>query len=278
MHISDIHYSGLKDSSRLEKLYNIIKNYKTNYICITGDLIDSNNVVESDINSKYLIEWIKKLSKLSVILISLGNHDIFLRNKHKLVKYYNKNFWNRIRSINNVYVLDNEAYSDKNIYVYGFTLSYEYYYKYKKESVKLLLDEINKNRVNEINENKLKICMMHSPLRLSEKSVKEKFNCYDLILTGHMHNGVVPPIIDEIFDNDIGIISPGKKLFPKMARGIIIDNNILSISAGMIKFHVTVTPLIRWANIIYPIPINIINVTNKKCDTKKSHRYVKQNY
>jgi len=63
-----------------------------------------------------------------------------------------------------------------------------------------------------------------------------------------------------------------------MARGIIIDNNILSISAGMIKFHVTVTPLIRWANIIYPIPINIINVTNKKCDTKKSHRYVKQNY
>ena len=148
MHISDIHYSGLKDSSRLDKLYNIIKNYKTNYICITGDLIDSNNVVESDINSKYLIEWIKKLSKLSVILISLGNHDIFLRNRHKLVKYYNKDFWNRIRSINNVYVLDNEAYSDKNIYVYGFTLSYEYYYKYKKESVKLLLDEINKNRVN----------------------------------------------------------------------------------------------------------------------------------
>ena len=90
MHISDIHYSGLKDSSRLEKLYNIIKNYKTNYICITGDLIDSNNVVESDINSKYLIEWIKKLSKLSVILISLGNHDIFLRNmlKELFIQFY----------------------------------------------------------------------------------------------------------------------------------------------------------------------------------------------
>ena len=66
MHISDIHYSRLKDSSRLEKLYNIIKNYKTNYICITGDLIDSTDIDIDKID--IFINWLNKLSNICKII------------------------------------------------------------------------------------------------------------------------------------------------------------------------------------------------------------------
>ena len=88
-----------------------------------------------------------------------------------------------------------------------------------------------------------------------------------------MHNGMVLPLIDEIFDNNVGLISPSKKLFPPLARGNVHNDNILIISPGILKLHITVTPLIRWLNIFFPVPINITNVGKYKYS--KTYNYHK---
>ncbi len=275
LHISDIHYSGIKDRKRLNKLYKKISTYKVDYICITGDTINSNNIVEKRINRDCIISFLNKISMISKVIISLGNHDIFTRVGKDLKKYYDKEFFNMIRNIKNVYLLDNEYYSDDDVYIYGYTQSFNYYYKYKKEDKNIMLNEINKLNINNNLPDKLRICLMHSPICLEYDEVVESLDSYDLILSGHMHNGIVLPIIDELFDNNVGLVSPGRKLFPKIARGVINKNNIVIVSPGTVKFAKDVSIFIRWANILFPNGINIIKVSNKNTDTSISYKYEK---
>ena len=93
--------------------------------------------------------------------------------------------------------------------------------------------EIKEYGVCERLPNKLNVLLMHSPILIGEKTIKKELSKYDIVLSGHMHNGVVPPILDELFDNNIGIIAPNKKVFPKYARGIIKKDNITVISGGV---------------------------------------------
>ena len=47
---------------------------------------------------------------------------------------------------------------------------------------------------------------------------------YDLLLSGHTHNGMVPKILNKLLKKNQGIIAPNKKLFPEIARGKIEVN------------------------------------------------------
>ena len=88
-----------------------------------------------------------------------------------------------------------------------------------------------------------------------------------------MHNGVVPPILDELFDNNRGIVSPNKKIFPKNARGIIKDNNITVISSGVTKISNSAGRALKWLDIFFPIGINYIEISKEKVEFKKSVKY-----
>lgn len=271
--ISDIHYSGIDDAYKLNYIYNKISTYKVDYICITGDLIDSNNIVEDSINSNFITEWIRKLGSNRKVLISLGNHDIFTRVGKDIKKYINKDFWNKLSLIPNVHILDNKTYRDENICVFGYTQSFNYYYKFKCEDKEIMIKEMNKLNIGKEISNRLNICLMHSPICLEDNDIEDKLNNYDLVLCGHMHNGMILPIIDEAFKNNTGLIAPNKKWFPKISRGTINKNNVIVISPGITKLHITVNPLLRWTNILFPIGINIINIKKDKCDVNTSYKY-----
>lgn len=265
--ISDIHYTDRKDIKKLDKLYNILKNIESKYVCIAGDLIDSYNI-----EKKYIIDYLKKLSKIKKVIISLGNHDIRLKYK-KYTSYFDRDFWDVISNIDNVYLLNNKGVLIDNIYFYGFTQSFDYYYKNKYESLELLLSEIDNNKVNKTY-GKYKVLLMHSPIFIDKKVVREKLSSYDLILSGHMHNGCVPPIIDEIFKNNRGIIAPNKKLFPKNARGISIVGNYAIVSSGITKLSRSAPKIIRMFNFIFPISIHILEIGNNGLH-KNSIKYLK---
>ncbi len=263
--ISDIHYMGIKDNNKLDKLYDTLNNYKVDYICIVGDLVDNKKIEAKE----YFINWLKRLSKISTIIISLGNHDIRLYGKKKKYsKYYDYEFYNKINKLNNVYLLNNNSKIINDIYFYGYTQSFEYYYDNKLEDVNLMKLEIDKYDVSNTPKNKFNILLMHSPIHVDNKDIKSKLDNYDLILSGHMHNGVVLPIIDEIFKNNRGIIAPNKRLFPKNARGIIKDNNIIVISSGITKIA-----KYRFLDLFFPIGINYIVLTNKDNDFKTTYKY-----
>lgn len=271
LHISDIHFYKLNDINFLDKLYNKLNNYKTDYIIITGDILDENRKTKDKI--VYLKNWIMKLSKISKVIIGLGNHDTYYEDKKKYFNDYNSSFWNSINKIKNVYVLNNSNYEDKNIFVYGYTPAIEYYYP--KEKKEVMLQEIKEYNINEISLDKYNICLIHSPFFLSDKEVENSLDKYDLILSGHMHNGLVPPILDEIFNNTRGIITRDKLFFKKMCRNFYKNKYISIISSGINKLHSNKIYFINLFNIFFPRGLNIIELKNKKCKFTNSYKYTK---
>lgn len=266
---SDIHFSSNKDINKLEKLLKRIEKYKIDYICIPGDTLDVPNI-----NYDYLIKFFTKLSKISTVLISLGNHDIRIKITEYREYYYNE-FWDKINKIDNLYLLNNNSKNFKDIYFYGFTQSFNYYYEYKNENPTIMKKEIKEYNVCNNLPNKLNILLMHSPICLYDKEIKKELDKYDIILSGHMHNGVIPPIIDDLFDNNIGLVAPNKRVFPKYSRGIIKDNNLLIISGGVTKLSRSAGKIFNLFNILFPISIEYIEITNKDIGYEKSVKYYK---
>ena len=79
-----------------------------------------------------------------------------------------------------------------------------------------------------------------------------------------MHNGMITKTIDKIWKNNYGLISPGKHLFPKNARGKIKNENYtIIISGGITKLSPHSSKVLSKLNFIYPISINLIKLKTK---------------
>jgi len=243
--ISDIHYSNKKDIKRLNHVLNNIKNIKPDFICIPGDLIDKSQIEDEE----DFIKWLKKLSSISKIIISIGNHEFYINKKRKIYGL-NKSFFNKISNINNIYLLDNKNIVIDNINFIGFTQPIECYENSKSFSKYIKCIKTYKKYYN--------VLLCHSPENICDNNILNKLNV-DLILCGHMHGGVVPLFLRKIFKNR-GLISPGMGLFPKNVYGNIKirDANII-ITSG-----IRILPY-RILNNIFNIEVVNINLTfNKK--------------
>ena len=263
IHISDIHFNS---KTKIQKLNNIIKEIqlqKPNYIVITGDLIDSPKVTkEKEIIN--LLNFLKSLSKIAKTLIAIGNHDVFKEKDYQFFKEINK--------LDNIIVLDNKAYKDDYIYISGFTLPTSYYYNLDgKESIDTLLEHLNKhqNLLKKLPTYIPKVSLIHSPIRLPEEKILNILKEYDLLLSGHTHNGMVPKFLSKLFKKNQGIIAPRKGLFPKVARGKLEINMFnktitIIINGGITKLGEKSANILSKLNFIYNIDINKIIITNKK--------------
>lgn len=221
--ISDIHYYNEKDIKHLNKVLEEIKKLKPDYICIPGDLIDISFVE----NEKSLIDWLKKLSLICKVIISIGNHEYYI-DKSKEIFGLNKSLFNRIKKIKNIYLLDNKSQIIDNINFIGITLPIDYYLICEEDK-----SDISKYFKNIKGEKGIyNVLLCHSPIDICNKEILASKNI-DLVLCGHMHGGIVPNVFRK-FTKNIGLISPSKKLFPKIAYGqISINNTNIIISSGI---------------------------------------------
>ena len=221
--ISDIHYASKKDIKYLNKLYLKLKELDPEYICIPGDLIDEAYIKDEDI----LIEWLEKLSQISKVIYSLGNHENCV-NKKKKQFGYNKNLLNKISNIKNLYLLDNNNVEIDNINFIGITIPMKYYLE-KEVDDKELKDIFHKLKTKK---RKYNILLCHSPIDICTSNYLKDSNI-DLVLCGHMHGGILPRFLRKIFKNS-GIISPERKLFPRNSYGYIkICDTEVIISSGI---------------------------------------------
>jgi len=210
-----------------------------------------------------LITFFNDISKKVKVIISLGNHDVF-SNYHT--------FFNKLDKLDNVYVLDNFCYCDQFIYVCGFTLSRDYYYSNSMgEDIDILLRHLDKHKemINNLPKSKIKIALLHSPMKLTDSRVLDKIKEYDLVLSGHMHDGMVPEFLKFLFGNNRGIISPYKKIFPKFARGNLcfkLDGREIKmiVTGGVTKLSLKSTKLLSKLNFIYNVGINKIIIQGKR--------------
>ena len=262
VHISDIHFAHNYKTKRLKMISNKIKKINPNYICITGDLIDLYDVT-NDTNFVELKNWLKELSQICKIIISIGNHEYIKMTEKGFGKTENIEWLKRLKS-KKIIILDNEIYEENDISFIGYNPDYDYYYKQKEKTP----EKYNK-KVTELIQNtktKYKILLLHTPIFLFKNNNYKNIDCFDkinLTLCGHTHGGMIPSFIPGHF----GIISPTRELFPKNIRGKIkLKNNTVIISSGIMKL--SRKSKLTYLNDIYGSNINEINIQYKIINKK----------
>ncbi len=91
----------------------------------------------------------------------------------------------------------------------------------------------------------------------------------NLILAGHIHNGMLPNFISKMLPNNIGLIAPNKSLFPDNARGIVtkqIDDHeiVMIINGGVTKIQETAPKILHFADNLYNPQIDYIKIKEAK--------------
>ena len=273
--ISDLHFSYMITDSKLDIMFQYLKSINPNYIFIVGDLIDSVDMIMDKSEENRIINWIKKIGSISPTLISLGSHD-FSKKTHDKQNgeweyYFDKEFFEKMNNMNNIYVLNDSCYENDNIYVMGLTQSFEYYAnkntdnnEENKEVMLYGIRNLNPNLITKLSEDKIKFALIHSPVYLNDIEIKNELKEFNYFISGHMHNGCVPPIIYELWKSTRGFIAPNKKLFPKNERNTLINKGDKLIVNGPITMFQECTGILQKLNILFPMYTSTIEFTNDK--------------
>ncbi len=230
--LTDLHYYQARNMKKLNKVFDELKQEKMDYICLVGDIIDVGEIKDSAL----LIDWLKALTTLSTVIISLGGHDYY-RNRKDHSYYYNHELFDEIRKIKGIHLLDNEIYEDGNIRFIGLTLPLDYYYRYG-ENVNYFRRFIN-NTFDSFKKDKYNILLSHTPIpftKLDNYDDIKVMKSISLVLSGHTHAGITPSFLRDKM-HGIGLFSPHcNRMFVKDAYGLIEkgDTKII-ISSGITK-------------------------------------------
>ena len=263
--LSDIHFSKQFKTSRLNYIKNYIFELNPDYIFIAGDLLESLDVIKREKEKTRIKTWLVNISKVSKIFIVLGNHDMF-RN-HKFDK--KNSFFKSINEIKNIFVLDNEIYEDNNIYVCGVTESPRFY---KTSDIEVLKEDLNRScEYLKYNKMKAKFLLIHSPVGFDVEEINNITKNFDYIITGHMHNGCVPPIINELWKSTRGIISPKKKFFIKNERNTLNKKDDRLLVNGPVTTFSNYSGFMHYFNIIYPIYNSVFEFNKKEFNIKRKY-------
>jgi predicted MPP superfamily phosphohydrolase len=295
--ISDIHFSYRVKDKKLNALREKLKERNPDYIFIPGDIVDSNDMIVDKSEEKRLLNWLESLGKIATVLISEGNHDTYKKaskehkkqtgDKWEVIK--NTDFIKKVNELENVHYLDNEVYEDKNVYVLGLTLSAHYYCLFASDKKKNTsptgenveqflkeLDDLDQKLITNLPKNKLKFALIHSPCHLNDFRVKAELAEFDYFISGHMHNGLVPPIIDELWRSDRGLINPTKIFFTEQTRTSRKTLSEKSIIAGAITSWHESLGLAHNLNALYPSYFITLEFTNNDQYARKP--YVRKKY
>lgn len=263
LHIADLHFNTNTTSEKLNKIKEKIYLINPDYIVITGDLIDQPQIISNKYKIKELLNFLTSIANRFKIIISLGNHDIFCENDLK--------FFNKLNELKNIYVLHNDYYKDEFIFIGGLTLPTDYYYNITgDESTVILLNHLNNTKkiIPKGKQTTPRILLVHSPIKILDSEVLKKIKDYDLLLSGHMHGGMIPSLLGKILKGNGGIIAPNKKIHPSIARGRVdryINNKkiTLIITSGITKLSLKSSKILSKLNFFYDISINKITITKK---------------
>ena len=266
--ISDLHFDKEITNKKLTRISNKLKKLKPDYILFPGDIIDSLDSIEDKNEYNRLLSWVKTLSP---VIMSLGGHDFYKDNITNW-KYQNPDkLINGINNLSNAYLLDNTKYEDKNIYVAGYTQSMEYYnypvnnssiFHSVKENKSIMKKELKllKEKLGNVPKNKISILLVHSPVYLLDKDIQQELKDYNYFISGHMHNGCVPPILYELWNSKRGLIAPCKEFFPDNERNTLKKyGDKLIVNGPLTMFHGCI---LKFFNHFYPLYITTIDFTN----------------
>ena len=209
VHISDIHYGRLFDEESLKKLVKSINEQKPDIVVLTGDLIDKDTHMTTNMANK-ISKYLNNISATTGKYAINGNNDL------NFDEWYNIITNGGFRDLNNTY---DTIYKDgyQSIFISGASTIKD----------KLSINDKLKTSVDYLNSIQkdgpvYKILLLHEPDAIDDLTV----NPFDLILAGHSHAGQIRlPIIGPVYLPD-----GAKKYYENHYK---IENADLYISNGL---------------------------------------------
>ena len=261
--VSDIHKQ--KDSKERhlllikKKLGNEFE--KLNYIIIPGDIVNDIKDLESTSFRSELREYLIDFTASKKTIISVGNHDRMTLLSNKWTAGNSELIYQTLENMPNIKILKNgENIIDGEIEFSSFAPNIKYYTE-QKEGIEVFkkdfFENYNKNLFHPENYN---IFLIHEPQSIIKLS-KLGRECIqpntDLVVSGHMHNGLLPNILHPFFKNR-GLLSPQFELFPEFAQGTYQIGDTNFIMGGAVNTRVE-TPII---NFLYGYNATVIDLKN----------------
>ncbi len=240
---SDLHL-GFKDRSNIKEVFTIpeLSPNLYDYILIPGDIVHSGKILENPIMQERVLDKLARLTGDTRTFISIGNHDQFERYgfenwaaycEQAAISTYNKLSNTTILDINKKIVEDGIEFSAINNSVY--------YFLQNKEKKEFFEQEYNlRNPKMSFSEECFSILLTHDPksiYRLSKERGEPFVPNTNLVVSGHMHNGLTPNFMQGIMHGK-GILSPDYTFFPEIAYGIHEVGDTLFLVNGAISSFV----------------------------------------
>ena len=219
--VSDLHSRRLGKNN--EMLPEMMKKTAPDAILIGGDMINRG----SDEGDVQCFEVLKKTAAAAPCYYAPGNHEKYIEAFGEDSERW-KGFMDALKA-SRIKFLDNEkADINEGIVIYGLSLGYEYFRKKDPETpdIKVIEDYIGK-----IDKNHYNIVLAHTP---------EYIKIYaetgaDLVLSGHIHGGVVR------LPGGRGLVSTRAKLFPKYCYGVHEEGETkLITTSGAGSHHINI--------------------------------------
>lgn len=245
--LTDLHYTKNFNPQILPFLLDKVKEIKPDYICFLGDLVD-------DDSYDVVIDWLKKLAHVAPVYFVYGNHD--------LEHYRIENYKYRVKStlpgeikkeISNIYnlrVLKNNKVDYQGPLCFCGT---NFYHATQFDN---FIKYLNRNTPS-LDDDHFNILLSHNPGIMKPEVFSKLNNNYqgvNLILSGHTHNGLIPPKIDKAISGTTGLFLGTDGVFPKYTRNNVKIENNKENTTGVI------VPPIR----TLPDRGNLFNVVNDK--------------
>lgn len=216
--LSDLHNKTYgKDNMQLLQA---IEKEKPDKILIAGDMITSKVGTKIENGTRF----VRNLGKKYPVYYGMGNHEHKIKNDTNKYGTMFQEFENALKEVHIDLMSNMRVYlPSDNVDIAGLDMDKKYYKKTRKSKMK---DTYMESKIGKPRDTSFQILIAHNP---------EYFKQYvswgaDLILSGHVHGGVMRlPFIG-------GVISPSFRLFPKFDGGIFKDKDatmILSRGLGM---------------------------------------------
>ena len=216
--LTDLHNNSYGKNN--EKLFDAVKSQNPDFILIGGDML----VGKPEVSTKVAEDFVTKLTEICPVYYANGNHE-------QRMKIYPEKFWTKYQEYktsveqSGVQFLENEhidlMFETCPVQVHGLEIPREGYKKFRKTNVSL---EQIEERIGKADVSKYQILLAHNPIYADTYLQWGA----DLILSGHLHGGVVRlPGVG-------GIITPQFRLFPKYSGELTVkDGKSVVVSKGL---------------------------------------------
>ncbi len=243
--LSDFHVRESADEKRYTRTLKKVENVKPDYIFILGDIVEDVNCSSKTIES--INKYLTSISEVAPVYFVYGNHDTKTKQNGKWVEMINDEYLDMLKGVKNFSILDDESIVlPENIGLTGINLPSTFYdddMENEKSYLKCVDESIKNHLVDGLTASSYNVLLHHTPnnimkrrvylevLKRIRESIGQDIN-YDLILSGHLHNGLIPKYADFVPGNFglVGLVGSNVNFFQDDCRGIkMVDDKTVGI-------------------------------------------------